>query len=113
MKKKMICMVLGMIVAGAMVGCGSSGKADGNEGSQQASSDAADGAGGGDNTAVIWTNLENEAKVLSEYAQKWETETGKKVEVIHETARYPAVCAGGKKCGWAGWNLWGGKRSAG
>lgn len=86
MKKKMICMVLGMIVAGAMVGCGSSGKADGNEGSQQASSDAADGAGGGDNTAVIWTNLENEAKVLSEYAQKWETETGKKVEVIHETA---------------------------
>lgn len=31
MKKKMICMVLGMIVAGAMVGCGSSGKADGNE----------------------------------------------------------------------------------
>lgn len=86
MKKKMICIILGMAVAGAMAGCGSSGKANGNEGSQQASSDAADGAGGGDNSAIIWTNLENEAKVLSEYAQKWEAETGKKVEVIHETA---------------------------
>jgi len=89
MKKRMLCMMLGMAMAvGAMTGCGSSGepagskKTDGNNG--KTVSDAENE--GENNSAVIWTNLENEAKTLQEYANKWESETGNKVEVIHETA---------------------------
>jgi arabinogalactan oligomer/maltooligosaccharide transport system substrate-binding protein len=34
---------------------------------------------------TIWTNLENEASVLQEYAKMWGSETGNTATVIHET----------------------------
>ena len=66
-----ICLAMTM----ALTGCGSK------------SSDTQEGSGNSQNSSiVIWTNLENEAKVLQEYAEKYTEETGQKVEVIHETA---------------------------
>lgn len=59
-----ICLAIGMVCSG----CGNQEK------------DSADVG------ITIWTNLENEAKTLQEYAKKYEEKTGKKVEVIHETA---------------------------
>lgn len=77
MKKRVVCLMMGLVVvSGLLTGC------KGNSKTQEGK----DGAGGKDDSVVIWTNLENEAKILQDYAGKWEQETGNKVEVIHETA---------------------------
>jgi len=105
MKKQAVCFMMGLFVAaGVLTGCGGKdaggdsgsasggGAASGGDAADGASGgDTADGTGGGDaadgaSSAVVWTNLENEAKVLQEYAKKFEEETGNSVEVIHETA---------------------------
>lgn len=33
---------------------------------------------------VIWTNMENEAEIIKEYAAKWKEESGNEVEVVYE-----------------------------
>lgn len=77
-KKQMLCLLTGLILAVSMVtGCGGGGNEEG---------DVEKKGGDGSGTTVIWTNLENESKILQEYAEKFSNETGKKVEVIHETA---------------------------
>lgn len=77
MKKRVVCLMMGLVMASSLLtGCGGS----------SSSKEGKDGAGGKDDSVVIWTNLENEAKVLQDCAKKWEQETGNRVEVIHETA---------------------------
>lgn len=72
-KKGVVCLLMGLsMMIGALSGCG------GNKEESSAETDSG--------SVVIWTNLENEAETLKEYAEKWEAETGNKVEVIHETA---------------------------
>lgn len=77
MKKRIMCLIMGLVMVSVLVtGCGQNGN------TKEEKTDA----GVKDDPVVIWTNLENETKVLQDYAKKWEQETGNKVEVIHETA---------------------------
>lgn len=72
-KKGVVCLLMGLsMMISALSGCG------GNKAESSGETDSG--------SVVIWTNLENEAETLKEYAEKWEAETGNKVEVIHETA---------------------------
>ena len=72
-KKGVVCLLMGLsMMIGALSGCG------GNKEESSAETDSG--------SVVIWTNLENEAETLKEYAEKWEAETGNKVEVIHKPA---------------------------
>lgn len=88
MKKRNVavfmCIVLG--VSGLIGGCGNrengGNESQGNTGTE--SEERGSSTAGG--SAVIWTNLENEAEMLQEYAVKYEEETGNHVEVIHETS---------------------------
>lgn len=77
MKRKcVVCLLIGTLaMTNVLAGCGKD-----SETAERKETDK-----GGD-SAVIWTNLENEAETLQEYAKKWEEETGNKVEVVHETA---------------------------
>ncbi len=77
MKKRAVCLLMGLVmVSSLLAGCGGNSK----------TKEGKDGAGEKDTSVVIWTNLENEAKILQDCAEKWEQETGNEVEVIHETA---------------------------
>lgn len=73
MKNKLLISIICTIAitSNLMVGCGKEQTTDNIDGSK---------------SIVIWTNMENEANVLKEYGEKWESETGNKVEVIHETS---------------------------
>lgn len=72
MKKKLVSSLLitAMMVSTVFCGCGNA-KSQASKGSQ---------------SIVIWTNLENETKILQQYGDKFEKETGNKVKVVHQTA---------------------------
>lgn len=76
-KKQVVFLLMGLvIVSGVLTGCSGDKAEEGKD----------NNTGSVGDSAIIWTNLENEAEVLQEYAEKWENETGNKIEVIHETA---------------------------
>ena len=77
MKRKcVVCLLIGTLaMTNVLAGCGKD-----SETAERKETDK-----GGD-SAVIWTNLENEAETLQEYAKKWEDEPGNNVQVVHETA---------------------------
>ncbi|MGN0142054.1 MAG: extracellular solute-binding protein [Roseburia sp.] len=64
-KKGIIATLFTLLFAGALSGCGSSGKAD---------------AG-----LVIWTNMSVEAETIQKYADAWGEQNGYEVEVIHQS----------------------------
>lgn len=65
---------ISVVLAGALVGCGSSG--NGTASSAKTESD---------NNLVIWTNMEVETDTIQEYADQWGEENGYSVEVIHQS----------------------------
>ena len=76
MKKKVISVMLGALMAVSMLaGCGSTG---GN-------SSSASGASGADKKLTIWTNMEVEADAIQEIADDWGKTSGYTVEVIHQS----------------------------
>lgn len=66
MKKRVITTALtGMLAAGLLAGCGSSGNAD--------------------TKITIWTNMSVEADTIQKYADEWGGKNGYEVEVIHQS----------------------------
>src|SRR5699024_6497368 len=68
-----------LLSVGILSACGNNA----NQGSDTSDNNT-NNAGEG-NSITIWTNLQNEADVLTDYAEKWGEETGNVVEVVHET----------------------------
>lgn len=75
--KKVTAMVLCvMIGVSALAGCGKTDGKSTEVGTQNSSSNK---------EIIIWTQMENEAEVLQEWANQWGEETGNKVSIVYQT----------------------------